>query len=83
MMAGGGGAGTVACPEAGSRRRRRERRLRLRRGCAGDVENREAGLLEPAAEVLLFVLTLGVEEAADRYDSVALEAGVGGEDHVG
>ena len=40
-------------------------------------------MLEPAAEPGLFALALGMKEAADGDDTVALEAGVGGEDHVG
>lgn len=39
--------------------------------------------MEPAAEVRLFALTLGMMEAAEGYDAIADESGIGGEDHVG
>ena len=83
MMAGGGGAGTVACPEAGAVDGEESVTFAFEGDAAGDVKDRVAGVLEPAAEMFLFVLALGVEEAADGYHSVALKTGVGGEDHVG
>lgn len=83
MMAGGGGAGTVAGPEAGAVGGEESVAFAFEGEAAGDVKDRVASVLEPATEVLLFVLTFGVEEAAEGYDSVALESGIGGKDHVG
>ena len=81
-VAGGCGAGTVARPEAAAIGREEGVAFAFKWSGAGDIDDGVTGVLEPAAEVRLFCLTLGVEEAADGYDAVVLEAGVGGEDHV-
>jgi hypothetical protein len=72
----------VAGPEAGAVDGEESVAFAFEGDAAGDVKDRVAGGLEPAAEVLLFVLAFGVEEAAESYYSVVFETGVGGEDHV-
>jgi hypothetical protein len=83
MMAGGGGTRTVAGPEPGTVCREESIAFAFEGETAGDVKDRVASVLEPAAEVLFFALALGIEEAAESNDAVALETCVGGEDHVG
>jgi hypothetical protein len=83
VVAGGVGAGAVANPEAGAVSGEECVAFAFEGGGAGRVDDGVAGELEPAAEMELFALALGVEEAADGDGAVALEAGVGGEDHVG
>ncbi len=77
------GADAVSCPEmvAGGV----EECITLAfEGClARGLPDEEAGALEPAAEVLLFGLTLRVGEAGDGGYTVLHESGVGDEDHVG
>ncbi len=84
-MAGEQGAEAVSGEEAGAGGGFGEEGVAFafERGGAGEVDDGVAGGLEPVAEVGLFGLTLGVEEAGEDDDSVAFEAGVGGEDHVG
>ena len=82
-MAGGVGAGAVANPEACAVGGEEGVAFAFEGRGAGGVDDCVAGELEPAAEMGLFALTLGVEEAADGDGAVALEACVGGEDHVG
>ena len=77
------GAGTVADPEAAAVGCEECVAFAFEGSGAGNVDEGVTGLLEPAAEVRLFALALGVKEAADGDDAVVLEAGVGGEDHVG
>ena len=82
VVAGGCGAGAVACPKAGAVGGEEGVALAFEWGFAGDVADGVTGFLEPAAEVLFFCLALGVEEATESYDAVVREASVGGEDHV-
>ena len=82
-MAGGDGAWAVADPEAGAVGGEEGVAFAFEWRGAGGVEDGIACFSEPAAEVWLFALALGVEEAADGDGAVALEACVGGEDHVG
>ena len=81
-VAGGCGARAVACPEAGAVGGEEGIAFAFEWGFTGNVEDGVTGVVEPAAEVLLFGLAFGVEEAAEGYDAVAFEAGVGGENHV-
>ena len=83
MMTGSGCARTMAGPETVAVDREESVAFPFEGDTAGDVKDRVASVLKPAAEVLFFALTLGVKEAAESYDTVALESGIGGEDHVG
>src|SRR5271163_2340963 len=83
MMAGGDGAWAIADPEACAVGGEECVTFAFEWRGARRVEDGVASFMEPTAEVWLFALTLRVEEAADGDGAVALEAGVGGEDHVG
>jgi hypothetical protein len=83
LMAGGDGAGAVANPEAGAVGGEEGVAFAFEGRGAGGVDDGVACFAEPAAEVRLFALALGMEEAADGNGAIALETGVGGEDHVG
>ena len=82
-MAGGVGAGTVADPETGAVGGEECVAFAFKGRGAWCVDDFISGLREPAVEVRLFALTLGVKEAADGDGAVAFKACVGGEDHVG
>ena len=82
-VAGLGGAWAVAGPEAGAVGGEEGVAFALEGDGAREFEHLVAGFAEPATEVRLFALSLGVVEAAEGDDAIALEAGVGGEDHVG
>jgi hypothetical protein len=55
----------------------------LEGGFAGSLPEKEACSLEPATEVTLFRLSLGVGEAGERNDAVLHDSSVSYEDHIG
>ena len=76
------GSGAVGHPEVVAVGVEHGVALALEGGLSGGVPEEEAGVLEPAAEVGLFGLALGVGEAGDGGDAVGDDGGVGDEDHV-
>ncbi len=75
--------GTFADPETGKTGGEEGVTFAFEGGFARKVKDGVTVLLEPAAEVRLFALALGMEEAGKGDAAVVLDAGVGGEDHVG
>ena len=69
-VAGERGAKAVAGPETAAVGREEGVAFAFEGSVAGNVDKFVTGLKEPAAEVGLFVLALGVTEAADGYDAV-------------
>src|SRR5665213_3061100 len=82
VMAGPKSARTIAGPYTSSINCEQRITLALERGLARNRSHGISSLLKPAAKVLLFPLSFGVEKTAENNDPVALESCIGGKDHV-
>src|SRR6516164_3222509 len=78
MVALVGSTWAVAGPQTRAIRGEERIALSFKRYLAGNIEDGVASGVEPAAEVLLFSLALGVEEAAENDDAIVLKTSVGG-----
>ena len=83
VVAGRCGARTMASPQTRAIAGEKRITFTLEWRATRDLENTITGVLKPTTEVPLFSLTLGVEEAAEGDDAIALETGIGSKNHVG